>query len=72
MAAIPEVGYGYKRVTVTLSNGSQYSDVYVAWDREITAVGMHESQPFDAADVVEVSPPADGVSRTDHAPEDDF
>ena len=68
MAAIAQVGYGYKRVIVTLSNGDQYSDVYVAWDREITAVGMHESQPFDAADVVEVSSPTHDVSRTDHAP----
>ena len=72
MATIPEVAYGYKLVTVTLSDGSQYTDVYVAWDREITAVGRHESQPFDAANVVDVSAQPEDASKTDRATEDDY
>jgi hypothetical protein len=59
LARIPEWGYGVKRVTVKLVDGSKFSDVFVAWDREVTSVGSHEKLPFEIADIVEVRSQSD-------------
>lgn len=59
LVGIPELGYGVKRVTVKLDDGSEFSDVFIAWGREVTSVGPHEELPFDIADIVEVRSQSD-------------
>jgi hypothetical protein len=54
MQSITEIGYGAKQVTVTLKDGSEFEDVFVLWDREVSSVGMFSELPFDARDIVAV------------------
>jgi hypothetical protein len=54
--AMPESGYGVTRVTVVLDDGKRYSDVHVAWGREIVKVGRGKVIPFDVSRIVDVEP----------------
>jgi len=51
---IPLVHYGVKQVRVTLSDGSVYSRVLVAWDCQLFAVLGQDNIPFGASNIVEV------------------
>jgi hypothetical protein len=51
---IPEWGYGAKKVTVQLSDGTKYHRVIVVWDKEITGVLGRDDIPFNADEVVDV------------------
>jgi hypothetical protein len=52
--AMPEYSYGVTKIRVTLDDGSQFSDVFVAWGSEIVKVGTSESIPFDASKIVSI------------------
>jgi hypothetical protein len=52
---MPEFSYGVNRVVVTLDDGSEISDVYVAWGKEIIKVGSSDEINFDASRIVDVS-----------------
>ncbi len=52
--AMPEYQYGVNRIRVTLDDGSQFSDVFVAWGNEIVKVGVSEEIPFDPSTIVAV------------------
>jgi hypothetical protein len=52
--SMPEFSYGVARVRVTLDDGSQWSDVFVAWGGEIVKVGTSEEIPFDPSRIVSV------------------
>ncbi|MGO8931872.1 MAG: hypothetical protein ACLQU3_33880 [Limisphaerales bacterium] len=52
--AMPESSYGVTRIRVTLDDGSQFSDVFVAWGSEIVKVGTSKEIPFDPAKIVSV------------------
>jgi hypothetical protein len=54
LRSIAEIGYGAKQVIVTLNDGTEFEDVFVLWDREVSSVGRHPKLPFDARDVVRV------------------
>jgi hypothetical protein len=56
MRPIQEIGYGAKQVVVTLKDGTEFEDVFVLWDREVSSVGRYPELPFDARDVVAVRP----------------
>jgi hypothetical protein len=48
------VGYGTKRVVVTLKDGTEIGGVYVLWCKEVVFVERHQVIPFDADDVSDV------------------
>lgn len=52
---MPEFSYGVNRVVVTLDDGSEISDVYVAWGKEIIKVGSSDEINFDTSRIVDVS-----------------
>ncbi len=52
--SIAEIGYGAKQAIVTLKDGTEFEDVFVLWDREVSSVGRYAKLPFDARDVVRV------------------
>lgn len=54
IAGMPEYRHGVNRVVVSLKDGSEFRDVYVAWATEVIRVGDSEVVPFDPADVVNV------------------
>ena len=54
LKGIPEIHYGIKQVRVTLPDGSVYSRVLVAWDRQIVAVLDHDEIPLNASEVTTV------------------
>jgi len=51
---MPEASYGVTKVRVTLDDGSQYGDVFVAWGSEIVKVGTSQDVPFDPSRIVSV------------------
>jgi hypothetical protein len=51
---MPEYSYGCNRVIVTLDDGREISDVYVAWAKEVVRVGKSEKISFDPSRVVDV------------------
>jgi len=53
---MPESGYGVTRVTVVLDDGRRYSDVHVAWGKEIVKVGGGTIIPFDISRIADVEP----------------
>ena len=42
----PNIGYGRKRVVLTLQDGAEFPGVHVVWNREIVIVEEHESNAF--------------------------
>ena len=54
IVAMPEYSYGVQRVVVTLDNGKEIWDVFVAAGNEIVKVGTSAEVPFDPNRVVEV------------------
>jgi hypothetical protein len=48
----PESSMGAHRVKVAPQDGREYSDVYVAWGKNVVRVGTSEFVPFDPAHVV--------------------
>jgi hypothetical protein len=56
VCAMPESGYGVTRVTVVLDDGRRYSDVHVAWGKEIVKVGGGTIIPFDISRIADVEP----------------
>ena len=48
--------YGVHRIIVRLKNGNEYHDVFVAWYKQILAVGGRRRIPFDPNDVIDVRP----------------
>lgn len=54
----PESSYGVTRVIVTLDNGKEFSDVFIAWGKEIVKVGSSEIVPFDPSKIVKIRPQA--------------
>ena len=52
----PEYSYGVTRVIVTLDNGKEVSDVFIAWGKEIVRVGSSEAVPFDPLKIVKIRP----------------
>ena len=52
IASMPEYKYGVNLVTVTLDDGKEIPDVYVAWAKEVVKVGNSEAIPFDPSRVV--------------------
>lgn len=51
---MPEYRQGTNKVRVTLKDGRNVSDVFVAWGEEIVKVGSSLDIPFDAKDIVDV------------------
>jgi hypothetical protein len=51
---MPESSYGVTRVIVTLEDGTELGDVFVAWGKEIVKVGSSETIPFDPNKIVNV------------------
>ena len=56
VSAMPESGYGVTRVTVIMDDGSSYSDVHVAWGREIVKDGRGKVIPFDVSRITDIEP----------------
>jgi hypothetical protein len=56
VSAMPESGYGVTRVIVVLDDGRRYSDVHVAWGKEIVKVGGGTIIPFDTSRIADVEP----------------
>ena len=54
VAKVPEVFYGVKNLSLKLADGTEYHDVIVLWDKEISYVEGHESVPFNAKNVVDI------------------
>ncbi len=54
IASMPEFSYGINRVVVALKDGTEVSNVYVAWAKEIVKVGESEKVSFAASQVVSV------------------
>lgn len=54
VADMPEHSYGITRVVVTLDDGTEIRDVYVAWAKEVVKVGHNEAISFDPSRVVDV------------------
>lgn len=52
--AMPEFNYGVTRIRVILVDGSRFSDVFVAWGKEIVKVGTSETIPFEPCRTVAV------------------
>lgn len=50
----PEYSYGVTRIVVTMDDGREFSDVFVAWGKEIVKVGTSERVPFDPSSIVAV------------------
>lgn len=50
----PEYSYGVTRIVVTLEEGIECRDVFVAWGKEIVKVGSSEDVPFDPSRIVAV------------------
>lgn len=50
----PEYSYGVTRISVTLDDGVEYRDVFVAWGKEIVKVGASENVPFDPSKIIAV------------------
>jgi hypothetical protein len=50
----PEYSYGVTRIVVTLPDGIEYNDVFVAWGKEIVKVGLSEEVPFDPSKIIAV------------------
>ena len=46
---MPESSYGANKVTLILDDGTSYSDVHVAWGKEIVKVGESEAIPLIVA-----------------------
>lgn len=55
---MPESSYGANKIKVILKNGSVFSDVYVAWGKEIVKIGTRlvtaDEIPFNVDDIVDV------------------
>ncbi len=51
---MPEYKQGVNKVKVRLKNGSEFSDVYVAWGSEVVRVGESVEVPFNLQDVEDV------------------
>jgi hypothetical protein len=51
---MPEYSYGVTRVIVTLADGTEFSDVFIAWGKEIVKVGLDAKIPFDPNKIVNV------------------
>jgi hypothetical protein len=51
----PESSMGAHCVKVVLQDGREYSDVYVAWGKEVVRVRNSENVPFDPAHVTAVA-----------------
>ena len=51
---LPESSYGANRVVVTLDDGTEVRDVYVAWGKEIVKVGNSQDIPFEVSRIVNV------------------
>jgi len=51
---MPETSYGVTRVVVTLEDGTEFSDVFIAWGNEIVKVGSSEIIPFDSNKIVKI------------------
>jgi hypothetical protein len=54
VAALKEEAYGLTRVTVILNDGTEYRNIFVAWNKVLLFVGGQESEPFDARQVVDI------------------
>jgi len=54
IASMPECSYGVNHVTVTLEDGTRFTDVFVAWGGEIVKVGTSENIPFDPMQIAKV------------------
>ena len=52
IAEMPEYKYGVNLVTLTLDDGTEIRDVYVAWAKDIIKVGYTATVLFDATRVV--------------------
>ncbi|MFC1552057.1 hypothetical protein ACFL6P_05755 [Candidatus Latescibacterota bacterium] len=52
---IPKLFYGVKRISVKLSDNSEYHNVIVLWNIEVTSVANYENIPFDVSKIVDVS-----------------
>jgi hypothetical protein len=55
VSAMPEYSYGATRIRVTLDDGSQIDDVFVAWGSEIVNVGVSNDICFDPSRIVAVA-----------------
>lgn len=54
LATMPEYRQGVHRVVVTLDDGAEIHDVFVAWGSEVVRVGENDEISFDPGRVVEV------------------
>jgi hypothetical protein len=50
----PEYSYGVTRIVVTMDDGNEFRDVFVAWGKEIVKVGASVAVPFDPTKIVAV------------------
>ena len=51
---IRRLAYAVKRIKVRLRDGTEYGEVYVAWNREVLSVGRFEEMPFDVNEITGV------------------
>ncbi len=51
---MPQTFYGTKKVTLKLSDGTEYHKVFVLWNKEVSSIIGYEDIPFDAGEVVDV------------------
>jgi len=51
---MPQTFYGTKKVTLKLSDGTEYHKVFVLWNKEVSSIIGYEDVPFDAGEVVDV------------------
>ena len=51
----PEYSYGVTRVVVTLDDGNECRDVFIAWGKEIVRVGSSKEVPFDPSRIIAVT-----------------
>ncbi|MDD5492358.1 MAG: hypothetical protein PHV60_06745 [bacterium] len=54
ISEMPEYKYGVNRIKVTLDDGTTFTDVFVAWGKEIIKVGSSEQIPFNPERIIKV------------------
>jgi hypothetical protein len=64
---LPKYSYAMKRIAVILRDGTEFSPVFVVWNKEIVGVADYEEQPFIVEDIVDVRalPDEDPVDLSD-------
>jgi hypothetical protein len=54
VASMPEFSYGANRVRVRLRSGVEFTDVFIAWSKEIVRVGSSANIPFVVSEIADI------------------